>query len=109
MERLYSDKERDGQEDLRILCQMKQHSTPKHVIRLDPAGENQSLETRTQSVDWAPIQPVVFQFTSCEMPQQNNLVELAFPYLLGKARAMMGAAFIPLEIQGKVAIEAIWC
>ena len=34
---------------------------------------------------------------------------MAFPYLAGKARAMMGAARVPEDIKSKVALEAIAC
>ena len=50
-----------------------------------------------------------FEFTSRDTPQHNNLAELAFPYLVGKARAMMGGAQIPLKERGKMALEAIGC
>ena len=43
------------------------------------------------------------------MPQHNNLAVLAFTSLSGKARVMMGAAHIPSEVKGKVAILAIRC
>jgi len=60
-------------------------------------------------VSYAPLQPVNFEFTSRDTPQHNNLAELAFPYLAGKARAMMGAAHVPDDVRGKLAIEAIKC
>ena len=65
-------------------------------IRLDPAGENMKLAKRASSSDWAALQPIDFEFTSRDTPQHNNLAELAFPYLAGKARAMMGGAQVPL-------------
>jgi hypothetical protein len=46
---------------------------------------------------------------SRETPQHNSLAELAFPYLAGKARAMMGAARVPEDTKSKVALEAIVC
>ena len=58
---------------------------------------------------WAPLQPVDFEFTSRDTPQHNNLAELSFPYLAGKARAMMGAAHVPHDVCGKLAIKAIKC
>ncbi len=60
-------------------------------------------------MDWKPIQPVEFKFTSRDTPQHNNLAELAFPYLTGKSRAMMGAAHVPDKSRGKVALEALNC
>ena len=35
------------------------------------------------------------------------MAELSFPYLTGRARAMMSWANIPVDNRGKVAIEAI--
>ena len=55
------------------------------------------------------MQPLEFEFTSRDTPQHNNLAELAFLYLAGRARAMIGAANIPNDIQGKVAIEVLKC
>lgn len=65
------------------------------------------LEKRAESVEWQALQPLDFEFTSRDTPQHNNLAELAFPYLAGRARAMMSAAHIPPDVRGKVAIEAI--
>ena len=53
-------------------------------------GENQKLAKHAGSSDWARLQPIDFEFTSRDTPQHNNLAELAFPYLAGEARAMMG-------------------
>ena len=92
-----------------FLHKMKQRGLHVKIIRLDPAGKNKKLEERAESVDWKPIQPVDFEFTSRDTPQHNNLAELSFPYIAGKARAMMGAAHIPNDVRGKVAIEAIKC
>ena len=78
-------------------------------IRLDPAGENMKLAKQACSSDWTALQPIDFEFTSRDTPQHNNLAELAFPYLAGKAWAMMGGALIPLGERGKVALEAIAC
>ena len=55
------------------------------------------------------MQPIDFEFTSRDTPQHNSLVELAFPYLARKARAMMGGAMVPDNLQSKVALEAISC
>jgi hypothetical protein len=55
------------------------------------------------------LQPLDFEFTSRDTPQHNSLAELAFPYLAGKARAMMGGAMVPEDIKSKVALEAISC
>lgn len=50
-----------------------------------------------------------FEFTSWDTPERNILAELAFPYVASKARVMMGAAHIPDDVSGKLAIEAIKC
>ena len=55
------------------------------------------------------MQPLEFEFTSYDTPQHNNLAELAFLYLAGQARAMIGAAHVPNDVQGKVTIEVLKC
>jgi len=92
-----------------FMHKMKQNGIPISKVRLDPAGENTELENRAGCVSWAPLQPVDFEFTSRDTPQHNNLAELAFPYLAGKARAMMGAANVPDDVRGKLTIKAIKC
>ena len=72
-------------------------------------SENHKLAKRAGNSEWAALQPLDFEFTSCDTPQHNSLAELAFLYLAGKARAMMGAARIPEDIKCKVALEAIAC
>ena len=89
------------------LNQMKARNIPVLIVRMDPGGENIKLEKRAKSVDWQSLQPIDFEMTSRDTPQHNNLAELSFPYLAGRARAMMGAANIPVDTHGKVAIEAI--
>ena len=92
-----------------FLSKMKTRGMAIKIIRLDPAGENVKLEKRAESVDWKPIQLVEFDFTSRDTSQHNNLAELAFPYLAGRSRAMMGAAHVPDDARGKVALEALNC
>ena len=92
-----------------FMHKMKQKGILISKIRLDPASENKELENRVGCVAWAPFQHVDFEFPSRDTPQHNYLAELAFPYLAGKARAMMGAAHIPDDVRGKLAIEAIKC
>jgi hypothetical protein len=87
---------------------MKQRGIPISIIQLDPAGKNIELENRVDSVVWKPLQPVDFDFTSCDTPQHNNLAELSFPYTAGKARAMMGAAHVPDDACGKLVIKALF-
>ena len=79
----------------KFLNAIKSRGIPVLYIRLDPAGENLKLEKRAMSIDWASLQPLEFEFTSRDTPQHNNLAELAFLYLAGKARVMMGASNIP--------------
>jgi len=67
------------------------------------------LEKRAASVDWKELQPLYFEFTSRDTTQHNSLVETSFPYIAGKARAMIGAAHVPTDVHGKVAIKAIKC
>ena len=88
---------------------MKNRKIPIKTIRLDPAGENLKLEKRAQSAAWQSLQPVSFEFTSRDTPQHNSLAEVSFPYLAGKARAMMSAAHVPDTVRGHVAVEAIKC
>eukprot|EP00956_Cyclotella_meneghiniana_P032405 scaffold89141_cov36-Cyclotella_meneghiniana.AAC.1 len=88
---------------------MKAYGVPVEIIRLDPAGENFKLERRCKTATWQALQPLKFEFTPHDTPQHNNLAELAFPYLAGLARAMMGAAWVPSDIRGKVCVEAIKC
>ena len=79
------------------------------IIQLHQAGENIKLEKRAESVDWKPIQLVEFEFTLRDTLQYNNLAELAFPYLGGQARAIMGEAHVPDNLQGKVVLETLNC
>jgi len=53
------------------------------------------------------LQPIDFEFMSRNTPQHNILAEFAFPYLVAKARAMMGGAMVPDDLKSKVALEAI--
>ena len=67
---------------------MKSRNVPIKCIHLDPVGEIllSNLECRAL---------IGKLFNSSN---SNNLAELAFPFLSGKARAMMSAAFIPSKI-----------
>ena len=91
------------------LHKLKSRNIPVRYIRLDPAGENQKLAKRAGSSDWAILQSLDFEFTSCDTPQHNSLEELAFPYIAGTARVMMGGALVPDDLRVKVALEAIAC
>ena len=74
---------------------MKSRGIPVRYIHLDPAGENHKLVMHAGNNEWAELQPLDFEFTSRETPKHNSLAELAFLYLAGKARTMMGAARLP--------------
>ena len=47
-----------------FLHKMNSKGIPVLIIGLDPAGENLKLEKRTSDVDWMPMQPLEFEFTS---------------------------------------------
>ena len=89
------------------LTKMKGLGRPIRMIRVDPGGENVKLEKRLKNVDCAHLTPIQCEMTARDTPQHNSLVELAFPFLVALARAMMTAAHIPDEVKPKVAIEAI--
>ena len=91
------------------LNKMKTRKIPVKVIRLDPGGENVKLEKHCSTQEWQNIQPIEFEFTSQDTPQHNSLAEVAFPYLAGKSRAMIGAANMPPEKRRFVVIEALKC
>jgi hypothetical protein len=76
---------------------------------LDPAGENQKPAKCAGSSDWAILQPLDFEFTSCDTTQHNSLPELAFSYIAGTAHTMMGGALVPDYLHEKVALEYIAC
>ncbi len=91
------------------LHKLKSRNIPLHYIRLDPSGKNHKLAKLAVSSNWAILQLLIFEFTSCDIPQHNSLAELAFPYLAGKVHAMMGGALMPEELHVKVTLEAIAC
>ena len=86
---------------------MKAKGIPIRIVCLDPAGENVALEKRCESVDWAHLQPMTFEFTSRDTPQHNSPAEEGPTYICNKARAMMGADYISSEVRGRVGVEAI--
>jgi len=43
------------------------------------------------------------------IPQHNSLDKLAFPFLAGMARVMMGGAMVPDDVQAKVALNTKSC
>ena len=76
---------------------------------MDPGGENIKLEKRCSSQEWQALQPIDFEVTSCDTPQHNGRVEMGFPYLVGKGKAMMSEANIPQRSRRLVVIEALKC
>ena len=89
------------------LHKLKSRNIPVRYVRLDPSDKHQKLAKHVASSDWAILQPLGFEFTSCDTPQHNSLAELAFLYLARKARVMMGGTLIPDDLCKKVALEAI--
>ena len=57
-------------------------------IHCDNAGENKALQQQLKK-DGSKIQ---FEFTAPDMPQQNGVMECAFPIPMGYTRAMMNYA-----------------
>ena len=93
----------------KFLHKMKTRGIVTRYVRLDPSGKNQALAKQAESVEWKELQPIDFEFTARDTPQHNALAELAFLYLGGRARAMMGAAHVPVDLRYRVAVEAVSC
>jgi len=62
--------------------------TYKKKIKCDSAGENNILEKQCIEEEMG----ILFEYTAPGTPQQNSIVEKAFPAMFGKLRAMMNAA-----------------
>ena len=75
------------------------------VIRLDNAGENKTLQKRSDSVKWQL--GIKYEFTARDTPQQNSLAEVGFATLANRGRAMMHYANIPIAIRPRVWTEAM--
>jgi hypothetical protein len=79
----------------------KQAGKQVKYIRLDNAGENKKLKTRSDSADWKLN--IDFGFTSRDTPQQNHLVaELGFATIANRGRAVMHRANVPLATKYKL-------
>ena len=76
-------------------------------IRMDPGGENFKLEKALEGADWQSLQPIDFEYTARDTPQQNSRAEVSFPALAGRARAVLNGANAPIETRAKLSIEAI--
>ena len=92
-----------------LLNQLKARGLPIKVIRMDPAGENIKLEQRLKSADWAILQPIKVEYTAAGVPQHNGPIEIKFPTVASRGRALMNAAWVPDDSRGKVAVEALRC
>jgi hypothetical protein len=64
-----------------------QNDMPVKYVRLDNAGENKKLMTRSGSADWKLN--IQFEFTGRATPQRNHLAELAFAIIANRGRTMM--------------------
>ena len=73
-------------------------------VRLDNAGENRLLKTRSESNEWK--MNLQFEFTARDTPQQNSLAEVGFAVIANRGRALMHGANIPLSKQFVVFHEA---
>jgi hypothetical protein len=60
---------------------------------MDNAGENKLLQQRAESKDWKLN--IQYEYTACDMPQQNHLAELTLAMMANKGRACMTAANVP--------------
>ena len=75
----------------------------KH-IRMDNAGENLTLQTRSDSSDWKLN--IDFEYTARNTPQQNHLAEQGFAHLANLGRALMNHAHVPLKWRYKLFSKA---
>ena len=78
----------------------KKYNHEVEYIRLDNSGENNALEKMCLSAGLG----IVFEYTVPGTPQQNSLVERAFPTLIGRGRALMNHAGFTTEMRKKM-----WC
>ena len=67
-----------------------------HELSMDNAGENEKLESKLKSVAWK--NPVVIEYTTRDIPQQNLLVEVVSYALANKAHATMHHVNLPMEM-----------
>ncbi len=74
-------------------------------IRMDNAGENQKLAERLRDHD--RIRNITVEYTSPHTPQQNGVVERAFPSILGRVRAMMLSAKLDTTMKGYLWAECV--
>lgn len=75
------------------------------IVRLDNAGENKALRDMVAESD--KFRTIRFEFTAPRTPQQNGVVERAFPTIMGRARAMMIAAGFSKKMKQQMWAECI--
>ena len=78
----------------------KQAKKPVKYVRCDNAGENRTLQIRSDSKDWK--MNINFEFTARNTPQQNSKVEVRIATIVAKGRAMMHRANVPIEARYKI-------
>jgi transposase InsO family protein len=78
------------------------HTIKVKYIRCDNAGENKSLEVRSQKEALA----IEFEYTPTNSPQFNGKVERKFATLFTRVRSFFVAAHIPRDIREKLWPEA---
>eukprot|EP00957_Ditylum_brightwellii_P083009 6310680-Ditylum_brightwellii.AAC.1 len=85
---------------LEKFARWEQNNRKVKFVRCNNAGENKTLEKRSQSKDWR-MNPE-FEYTARATPQQNHLAELAFATLGNKGRTLMHQANVPEAMKYKV-------
>ena len=86
------------------LNKWREAGKPVSFVRLDNAGENKKLKTRTESSDWKL--GINFEFTARDTPQQNHLAELGFAIIANRGRALLYRANVPYAERYKLFREA---
>ena len=87
-----------------LLSKWKKAGINVKYVRCDNAGENKSLQARSDTSDWKL--GLTFEFTARDTPQQNSLAEVGFATLANRGRAMMHRANVPEAARYKVWREA---
>jgi hypothetical protein len=103
--RFYKHKDEFIETMLRTLRDFTDRGYPPEAIRMDNAGENKKFMEVARSNEWNI--KAEMECTSRSTPQQNNLVEINFATIGGRARAMCNYANMPDDIRVKVSNEAL--
>ena len=103
--RFYKHKDEFIETMLRILRDFTDRGYPPKAIRMDNAGENKKFMEVARSNEWNI--KAEMECTSRSTPQQNNLVEINFATIGGRARAMCNYAKMPDDVRVKVSNEAL--